>query len=212
MRKIATRLLEQGARLRRRSSGRDDWRNRIHADHTQRTATETVVGNSTRDADHMSNDVPAAIPAAGQVKSNVSVDETILTDEAVAMMRTPVLRLVGVDRGRSTDERQHNSCPIEIGNDDDASAALSENQEPASKDATRELEGVGTIGEATPRSKYFGCGGGGGSSGEGGGAWSRDCTESITENIGACFKGRAVEWVSVGALVSASGGVCECVR
>ncbi len=69
MREIATRLLEQGASLRRRSSDRDDWRNMIHADHTQRAATETVGGNnSMRDADYMSNDVPAAIPAAGQVK------------------------------------------------------------------------------------------------------------------------------------------------
>jgi hypothetical protein len=87
MREIATRLLDQGARLRKRSSDRDDWRNRIHADHTQRTATETVGGNSMRDADYMSNDVPAAIPAAGQVKWNVSVDEIILKDEAMKRSR-----------------------------------------------------------------------------------------------------------------------------
>ena len=78
-----------------------------------------------RDADYMSNDIPAAIPAAGQVEWNVNVDETILTDEAVEMVRTPVLRLVGVDSGRSADERQRNPCPLEIGNDDDATAALS---------------------------------------------------------------------------------------
>ncbi len=81
-----------------------------------------------RDADYMSNDVPAAIPAVGQVKWNVSVDETILTNEAVEIVRTPMLRLVGVDSGRSADERQHNPCPLEIGNDDDATAALSENE------------------------------------------------------------------------------------
>jgi hypothetical protein len=130
-----------------------------------------------RDADYTSNDVPAAIPAAGQVKWNVNVDETILTDEAVEMVRTSVLRLVGVNSGRSAEERQHNPCPLEIGSDDDATAALSENEEPASEDtASRELDGMGTMGEATPRSECFGGGGGSSSSsssGEGGGGRGR---------------------------------------
>ncbi len=72
------------------------------------------------------NDVPATIPAAGQVKWNVSVGEIILTDEAVEMVRTPVLRLVGVDSGRGAEEIQQSPCPLEIGSDGDATAALSE--------------------------------------------------------------------------------------
>ena len=121
-----------------------------------------------RDADYMSNDVSAAIPAAGQVKWDVSVDEITLTDEAVEMVRTPVLCLVGVDSGRGAEERQHNPCPLEIGSDDDATVAPSENKESVTENAaSRELDGVGTMGKATPRSEYFGGGGGGSSSSSG---------------------------------------------
>ncbi len=98
-RKTSARLLEQGER--RRSSERDDRRNRTHFDHTQRTATKAVGGSSISDADYVRSDVPAVIPASGQVKRNVSAVGTILTDEEVEMARTPMLHIVGIDSGRA---------------------------------------------------------------------------------------------------------------